>query len=100
MSPFLFGSLLVVAVLIAAGLYRVAAGPTVFDRLVGVALVSVNGLAIIVLLGFLLERPAFYLDIAIAYALLAFLLPLALGRYFVAAREEPEDHDPSDRGRP
>lgn len=90
MSPFLFTVLLVVAVLIAAGLYRVASGPTVFDRLVGVAAVSVNGLAIIVLLGFLLERAALFLDIALAYALLAFLLPVALGRYFAAREAEDE----------
>lgn len=91
MSPFLFACLLVVAVLIAAGLYRVAAGPTVFDRLVGIALTSVNGLVLIVLLGFLLDRPAFYLDIALAYALLAFLLPVALGRYFAGREREEED---------
>jgi multicomponent Na+:H+ antiporter subunit F len=88
-NPFLFTVLLVVTALIAASLYRVAAGPTVFDRLVGIALVTVNGLAIIVVLGFLVGRPAFFLDIALAYALLAFLLPVALGRYFAAREREP-----------
>jgi multicomponent Na+:H+ antiporter subunit F len=79
---FLVGVLLVVALLIALGLWRVWAGPTVFDRLVAVALVSVNGVVVITLLGFVLDRPGFFLDIALGFMLLAFLLPIALGRYF------------------
>jgi multicomponent Na+:H+ antiporter subunit F len=88
-SVYLIGSLLIVAVLIAIGLYRVWAGPTVFDRLVAVALVSVNGVVVIVLLGVTLERPVLFFDIALGFALLAFLLPITLGRYFEArlARE-------------
>jgi multicomponent Na+:H+ antiporter subunit F len=74
-----------------AGLYRVWAGPTVFDRLVAVALVSVNGVVVIVLLGFVFERPVLFLDIALGYALLAFLLPIALGRYFEQRRLPARD---------
>jgi multicomponent Na+:H+ antiporter subunit F len=97
MSPFLVFSLLTVAVLIAVGLYRVWAGPTVFDRLVAVALVSVNGVVVLVLLGIALERPVLLFDIALGFALLAFLLPITLGRYFEARltqqREEGADTD-------
>jgi multicomponent Na+:H+ antiporter subunit F len=82
LDPFLVGATLTIALLIGAGLLRVKVGPTVFDRLVAVSLVSVNGVAIIVLVGFLLGRPALFLDIALGFALLVFLLPLALGRYF------------------
>ena len=82
MSGFLLGVLLAIGVLIIAGLLRVWLGPTIFDRLIAVALVSVNGVVIIVLLGFYFERPVFFLDIALGYALLAFLLPIALGKYF------------------
>jgi multicomponent Na+:H+ antiporter subunit F len=81
-SGFLVGALIAVALLIAVGLHRVYAGPSVFDRLVAVALVSVNGVVVIVLLGFAFDRAALFLDIALGYALLAFLLPIALGRYF------------------
>jgi multicomponent Na+:H+ antiporter subunit F len=95
MSPFLVFALLTVAILIAIGLYRVWAGPTVFDRLVAVALVSVNGVVVLVLLGVALERPVLLFDIALGFALLAFLLPITLGRYFEArltrhAREEDQ----------
>jgi multicomponent Na+:H+ antiporter subunit F len=82
LDPFLVAATLVIGLLIGAGLLRVHAGPTVFDRLVAVSLVSVNGVAVIVLVGFLLERPALFLDIALGFALLVFLLPLTLGRYF------------------
>jgi multicomponent Na+:H+ antiporter subunit F len=95
MNPFLVFALLTVAILIAVGLYRVWAGPTVFDRLVAVALVSVNGVVVLVLLGVALERPVLLFDIALGFALLAFLLPITLGRYFEArlsrhAREEEQ----------
>lgn len=90
MNGLLVGMLIAVALLIAAGLHRVYAGPTVFDRLVAVALVSVNGVVVIVLLGFAFDRAALFLDIALGYALLAFLLPIALGRYF-EGREQRKD---------
>jgi multicomponent Na+:H+ antiporter subunit F len=76
-----------VALLIVLGLYRIAAGPSVFDRLIATALVTANGVVLLVLSGFLFERVELFVDIAIAYALLAFLLPLALGRYFDGRRE-------------
>lgn len=82
LDAFLVVATLVIAVMIAAGLLRVHAGPTVFDRLVAVSLVSVNGVALIAVVGFLLDRPVLFLDIALGFALLVFVLPLTLGRYF------------------
>lgn len=97
MDPFLVGATIAVALLIGAGLHRVWAGPTVFDRLVAVALVTANGVVIIVLLGAVLERPNLFFDIGISYALLAFLLPLALGRYFEQQISERDSDRDSDR---
>jgi multicomponent Na+:H+ antiporter subunit F len=82
MSTFLVTCMVLTAVLIAAGLYRVFAGPTVFDRLVAVAMVSVNGIVVLVLLGLTFERPDLFFDIALGFAMLAFLFPIVLGRYF------------------
>jgi multicomponent Na+:H+ antiporter subunit F len=81
-EPLLVALALVIAVLMLAGLRRVQVGPTVFDRLVAVSLVTVNGVALLAILGFLLHRPVFFLDIALSLALLVFLLPITLGRYF------------------
>lgn len=82
LDPFLVTATVVIALLIAGGLFRVYSGPTVFDRLVAVSLVSVNGVALIAIVGFLLDRAALFLDIALGFALLVFLLPLTLGRFF------------------
>jgi multicomponent Na+:H+ antiporter subunit F len=90
MSGFLLGALLGVGVLIIAGLARVWIGPTVFDRVIAVALVSVNGVVALVLLGFVFERPVLFLDIALGFALLAFLVPIALGKY-VERRQVSEE---------
>jgi multicomponent Na+:H+ antiporter subunit F len=80
------------ALLIAAALVRVVIGPTVFDRLVAVALLSVNAVVLLVLLGFVFDRGDLFLDIALVFAMLSFLLPVVLGRYF----EERQDGASSD----
>jgi multicomponent Na+:H+ antiporter subunit F len=86
MSLFLLAATVAVALLIILGLYRIAVGPSVFDRLVATALVTANGVVLLALTGFVFERVDMFVDIAIAYALLAFLLPVALGKYFEAGR--------------
>lgn len=90
MDGFLIATTIAVGLLIAISLHRVWIGPTVFDRLIAVALVSVNGVVVLVLMGFVFDRPAFFLDIALAYALLVFLLPIALGRYFEHREDEEQ----------
>ncbi|MEX0869388.1 MAG: monovalent cation/H+ antiporter complex subunit F [Nitriliruptoraceae bacterium] len=90
MTTFLTVAVVVIVALIAVGLHRVWRGPTIFDRLVAIALVSVNSVAVLVIFGFLFGRATFFLDIALVYALLTFLLPIALGRYF-EFRENEED---------
>jgi multicomponent Na+:H+ antiporter subunit F len=99
MSPFLIGTLIAVAALIGVGLTRVWSGPTVFDRLVAVALVSVNGVVVMAVLGFVFDRAVLFLDIALGYALLAFLLPIALGRYFEGDQQHSDDPERPDQRR-
>lgn len=94
MTTFLLVVVVVVALLMAAGLERVWVGPTTFDRLIAIALVTVHGVIVIVLLAFITGRPSLFLDIALAYALLAFLFPIAIGRYY--ERHGPDiDQEPS-----
>ena len=61
-------------------LYRVAVGPTTYDRVIGVNLIGTSTVMILVLLSAALDRPE-YLDIAIVYALLNFVLSLVVGRF-------------------
>lgn len=82
MTTFFTGAALVVGVLIVLGLVQGVRGPTVFDRVIAAALAAANGIVLLLLIGFLFERVDMFVDIAIAYAMLAFLFPIALGKYF------------------
>jgi multicomponent Na+:H+ antiporter subunit F len=99
MTGFLLGSAIAIGVMLVFGLHRVWSGPTVFDRLVAVALVTANGLVILVLVASVLDRMAVVVDIAIAYALLTFTLPIALGKHF-ESRSPTDPGDPGTGGRP
>jgi len=63
-------------------LYRVYAGPTVFDRVVAVNAVGTNTVIAIALVAGAFAEPAF-LDIALVYALLNFLLSIAISKVSV-----------------
>ncbi len=61
-------------------LYRVAVGPTTYDRVIGVNMIGTSIVMVLVFLSAGLGRPE-YLDIAIVYALLNFVLSLVVGRF-------------------
>ena len=82
MSTFLLVVAVFIAVLTAVSMYRVAVGKTIFDRIIAAGLVGTNGFIILVLIGFLFERIRMFIDIAIAYALLNFVIVIVLGKYF------------------
>ena len=82
MNSFLLGVTIFIVVLTAAALYRVAVGRTIFDRIIAAGLVGTNGFIILILIGFLFERVNMFIDIAIAYALLNFVIVIVLGKYF------------------
>jgi multicomponent Na+:H+ antiporter subunit F len=63
-------------------LWRVAVGPTTADRVVAVNVVGTAAVVVIALLGAALDEPGF-LDVALVYALLNFLLSLGLARFSV-----------------
>ena len=90
MSTFLLGIAILIAVLTAICLYRLAVGRTVFDRVISVALVGTNGVILLVLIGFIYQRIDMFVDIAIAYALLNFMMVIVLSRYFERGGEKPE----------
>lgn len=82
MSSFLLVITVLIVVLTAISLYRVAVGKTIFDRIIASGLVGTNGFIILVLIGFLFQRIDMFIDIAIAYALLNFVIVIVLGKYF------------------
>lgn len=89
MSSFLLDITIVIALLTAASLYRVAVGRTIFDRVIAAGLVGTNGFILLTLIGFLFGRISMFVDIAIAYALLNFVVVIVVGKYFDRVREKP-----------
>ncbi|HHX96920.1 MAG TPA: pH regulation protein F [Clostridia bacterium] len=63
-------------------LYRVLKGPTVFDRLNGLAVLGTNTIVILLLYGFLEKRVNMFVDIAISYGILGFVTLVVLAKYF------------------
>lgn len=81
MSDFVLGVTVIVAILMALNLIRAVKGPTIFDRLVGVNVIGVNGVLLIVLLGVVFNRLDMFIDLAMVYALLNFIGVLGVSKY-------------------
>ncbi len=77
-------------VLMLPALYRVAVGPTSFDRLVGVNVIGTKTAVLLVLIGTLFDRLDMFVDFALAYALLNFVGSLVVARYLNRTRPMPK----------
>ena len=62
-------------------LQRVFQGPTVYDRMNGLALTGTYTILLIILFGYLDGRPEMYLDIALSYAILGFVGSVIIAKY-------------------
>jgi multicomponent Na+:H+ antiporter subunit F len=84
-DPYLDVLLALTGAFVVAGvltLYRAARGPTVHDRVVAVNAVGTTTVLIIALLAAAFDQPGF-LDVAIVYALLNFLMSIAISKFTV-----------------
>jgi multicomponent Na+:H+ antiporter subunit F len=63
-------------------LYRVARGPTTQDRVIAVNAVGTTTVLVIALIAAVFDEPAF-LDVAIVYALLNFIMSIAISKFTV-----------------
>lgn len=77
---FLVITLIALALLLLASLARVVIGPTVWDRLLGMNLITTKIVMAIAVLAVLMDR-TFLVDIAIVYALLGFIASILIARY-------------------
>ena len=62
--------------------YRVYKGPTVFDRLLGVATVGAKTISMILVIGYIYGRIDMFVDIALGYAILNFFGGLTMAKYY------------------
>lgn len=67
-------------------LYRVWAGPTIYDRLLAVNVLGTNTVVVLALLSVALDE-VWFLDIALIYALLNLLMALVVTKYTVERGE-------------
>ena len=72
-------ALVVLAIVV---LYRAVRGPTMQDRVVAVNVLGTNTVVILALLSAALDVP-YFLDIALVYALLNFLMAVAISKFTV-----------------
>jgi multicomponent Na+:H+ antiporter subunit F len=79
--PFRVGAVLLVA-LVLVYVHRVARGPTVFDRILGVSGFGTKTTLLLPMIGVLFDRLDLFVDLSLAYALLNFVGSLAAARYF------------------
>lgn len=78
----LLGGTVAFVVLAIALLYRVLRGPTMQDRVLAVNVIGTNTVVILALLAVALDEP-WFLDIALVYALLNFLMAIAISKFTV-----------------
>ncbi len=73
-------------------LYRAAVGPTIQDRIIGINIVNTKTLVVLLLVFFYFGQRHTYLDIVLVYALLNFVITVALSRYIETGRGEIGKH--------
>lgn len=62
-------------------LQRVFTGPTVYDRMNGLGVIGADTILLLVLFGYIDERPDMYVDIGISYAMLGFVASVIIAKY-------------------
>jgi multicomponent Na+:H+ antiporter subunit F len=67
---------------VAAALYRVLAGPTIFDRLTGLSVIATSSIILLLMLGMVTGRMDAFVDIALSYAIIGLVSALTLAKYF------------------
>ncbi|TVQ23985.1 MAG: pH regulation protein F [Spirochaetaceae bacterium] len=67
-------------ILLMASLVRIIIGPTIWDRLLGMNLVTTKIVMAIAVLAVLMER-SFLIDVAIVYSLLGFIASILIARF-------------------
>ncbi|MFC1787405.1 monovalent cation/H+ antiporter complex subunit F [Halobacteriota archaeon] len=76
---------LVITLAAALCLYRVLKGPTVPDRIVAVNVIGTYALVVLVLIAYV-SGQVMFIDIALTYALLNFLIAIIAARYLGTGR--------------
>lgn len=82
LEPFIITVAVAILFLMLCNLYRVVAGPTVIDRMLGMNVIGTKTTVLIVLIGIINGRVDLFIDITLAYALLNFITTIAAARFY------------------
>ena len=82
MNTFVIAAAAALTLAMGLSLYRVLAGPTIFDRLTGLSLIGTKAVILLLLLGIRGGRMDAFVDITLSYALISFVGTLTLAKYF------------------
>ncbi|MGB3649341.1 MAG: monovalent cation/H+ antiporter complex subunit F [Desulfobulbales bacterium] len=82
MDSFFIGIGVALCFLILLTLHRAIQGPTAIDRIMGVNVIGTKTTILLVIIGSIYHRVDMFVDIALAYALLNFIVTIAASRYF------------------
>ncbi len=80
MNNLLLGATLFLSILSLASIYRAYRGPKAADRVIAINLMTTLIIAIILLLSAYFDEPSF-VDVAILYAMIGFLMTVAVVKY-------------------
>ena len=75
------GAAVIVLVGVLVILLRLIKGPTLMDRILAVNVIGTKTIVLLALVGFLYDRPGFFVDIALVYALINFIATIAMLKY-------------------
>ena len=93
MEQFFLAVAIALILLMFLSLYRVLAGPTILDRMLGGNVIGTKTTALLLLIGLLFDNVGLFVDIAIAYAMLNFIATLGSAKFFLHRRSiHLEDH--------
>lgn len=95
MNAAYLAGIVVILVGILVVLRRVIVGPRLLDRIVAVNVIGTKTIILLALVGYVAQRPGFFLDIALAYALINFIGTIAVLRYYEGRvrRGEPAEEE-------
>ena len=82
MDAFFLGIGVTLCLMMLLALYRAIQGPTAIDRIMGVNVIGTKTTILLVIIGTLYHRVDMFVDIALAYALLNFIVTIGASRYF------------------
>jgi multicomponent Na+:H+ antiporter subunit F len=82
MDSFFIGIGVALCFLMLLTLHRAIHGPTAIDRIMGVNVIGTKTTILLVIIGTIYHRVDMFIDIALAYALLNFIVTMAASRYF------------------